>query len=396
MMLKDNLRAAVKSQRENMGRKEELIEREIEAELDTESPHAVIISGVRRAGKSTLLKQLMDETNTYLNFEDTRLADFELRDFKKLQEIFEEEFKDHETVFLDEIQNVEEWEKYVRQQQEKGKKFFITGSNASMLSKELGTRLTGRHLTYEIFPFSYREMLELKDREASKESFKHYLEKGCFPEYLKYENQQILQELMQDILIRDIAVRHNIRDTETLRKMAVYLMTNIGNEITHNSLRDYFDLGSTNTVSSYISHFKESYLLFTIPQFHHSPKKQMVNPKKVYSIDTGLSKAHSLTSSPDRGRLLENAVFLHLRRQHNEIYYYQGENECDFLVREDGEIVKAFQSCYRLNERNKQREIDGIKEVKEEFNPEETKIVTLDQEEKIDGIEVVKAHSWMG
>lgn len=394
MILKNTIETAVKSQKENLEQSEDLIEREIEGELDLESSHAVIISGVRRAGKSTLLKQLMEQNEPYLNFEDTRLADFEIEDFKKLQEVFEEEFQDHETIFLDEIQNVPEWEKYIREKQEKGKKFFITGSNASMLSKELGTRLTGRHLTYELFPFSYSEMLRLKGKESSPESFKQYLEKGGFPEYLKYENQQILQELMEDILIRDIAVRHNVRDTDTLRKMAVYLMTNIGNEITHNKLKEYFDLGSTNTVSSYISHFKESYLIFTIPQFHYSPKKQMVNPKKVYSIDTGLSKTHSLTSSPDKGRLLENAVFLHLRRKHDDIYYYQGENECDFLVREDEEIVKAVQSCYKLNERNKNREINGIKEVEEKFNPEETKIVTMNQKEKINNKDVVRAHKW--
>ena len=395
MILKDRIEAVVKSQRENYTQKEDIIDRDIKGEIDLESPHAVIISGIRRAGKSTLLKQLMNDESPYLNFEDTRLTDFEVEDFHKLQEVFEENFQDSETVYLDEVQNVPEWEKYIREQQDQGKKFFITGSNASMLSKELGTRLTGRHLTYELFPFSYSEMLEFKDLEDSEESFKEYLEKGGFPEYLKFENQEILQELMDDILIRDIAVRHNVRNTDTLRKMAVYLMSNVGNEITHNKLKEYFDLGSTNTVSSYISHFKESYLLFTIPQFHYSPKKQMVNPKKVYSIDTGLAQTHSLTSSPDRGRLLENAVFLHLRRQHDEIYYHQDEGECDFLVRENEEITKAVQSCYKINERNKEREIDGIKEVEEKFNPDETKIITFDQEDRLDGIEVQPAHKWM-
>lgn len=395
MILKDTLETVVEFQQE-LFRDGNYIERELRKEIDTESPHAVIISGVRRGGKSTLMKQLMeDKEGPYLNFEDARLADFELKDFHKLQEVFEEKFGDG-PFFLDEIQNVEEREKYVREQQDRGRKFFLTGSNASLLSTELGTRLTGRHLKYELFPFSYSEMLKLYKEERSPETLKKYLEKGGFPEYLKYDNPQILQELLEDILIRDIATRHNVRDTETLRKMAVYLMTNAGNKITHNSLKEYFGLGSTNTVSSYMSHFKESYLLFTIPQFHHSPKKQMMNPKKVYSIDTGLSNTHSRSSSPDRGRMLENAAFLELRRKHNDIYYYQGDAECDFLVRKNKEITKAVQICYRVTEENKQREIDGIKEVEEKFNPEETMIITFDQEDRLDGLEVIPAWKWMG
>jgi len=141
-------------------------------------------------------------------------------------------------------------------------------------------------------------------------------------------------------------------------------------------------LGSTNSVIAFISYFEDSYLLFTVPKFAYSLKKQLVNPKKVYSIDNGLSNVNSVSFSSDRGRMLENIVFLHLRSKYNKIFYFKEKNECDFIVKEKGTITKSIQVCYELTEDNKQREIDGLMEAMEMFKLEEGLILTYKQEDK--------------
>jgi len=385
MILKDTLKGIVRSQREEISNFDYGIERENVAKIEPNVSFAVIISGVRRCGKSTLLRQLIKKLNGfyYFNFEDPKAINFEVGDFQKLNEVFKEEYGSHYYYFFDEIQNVHQWELFVRAMLDKDKKIVITGSNASLLSKELGTRLTGRHLRYELFPFSYREFLNFTNKKPNINSFQHYFIKGGFPEYLKFNNAQILQELLNDILVRDIAVRYNIRSIKTLKEMALYLITNIGKEFSYNLLKRTFDLGSTNTVIDFVSYFEDSYLLFTIQKFDYSLKKQLVNPKKIYSIDNGLSNANSTSFSGDKGRMLENIVFINLRKKYKEIFYFQEKNECDFVVKQGTNIRNAIQVCYDLNEDNKKREINGILGAMKKFKLKEGLILTYDQEDKI-------------
>ncbi len=385
MILKDTLKGIVRSQREEISNFDYGIERENVAKIEPNVSFAVIISGVRRCGKSTLLRQLIKKLNGfyYFNFEDPKAINFEVGDFQKLNDVFKEEYGSHYYYFFDEIQNVHQWELFVRAMLDKDKKIIITGSNASLLSKELGTRLTGRHLRYELFPFSYREFLNFTNKKPNINSFQHYFIKGGFPEYLKFNNAQILQELLNDILVRDIAVRYNIRSIKTLKEMALYLITNIGKEFSYNLLKRTFDLGSTNTVIDFVSYFEDSYLLFTIQKFDYSLKKQLVNPKKIYSIDNGLSNANSTSFSGDKGRMLENIVFINLRKKYKEIFYFQEKNECDFVVKQGTNIRNAIQVCYDLNEDNKKREINGILGAMKKFKLKEGLILTYDQEDKI-------------
>ncbi|MBU1198330.1 MAG: ATP-binding protein [Nanoarchaeota archaeon] len=397
MILKDKLREIVKLQREELKRQNTGIPRELIKKIDFNSSHAIIISGIRRCGKSTLLRQIMKKTSKfyYFNLEDSRANDFELADFEKLNKIFKEDYGEQKNYFFDEIQNVPGWEKFIRRLQDNGKKVFITGSNASLLSKELGTRLTGRHLTYELFPFSFIESLELKKENPSLEKFQDYLNKGGFPEYLKYENNEILQQVFKDIIIRDIVARYGLRSTNVVKELALYLITNTSKEFTHNQLRKIFEVGSTNTITSYISYYEESYLLFTIPQFNYSYKKQLVNAKKIYAIDTGLIKANTASFSEDKGRILENSVFLKLRRKYKEIYYFKEKYECDFVIKEKGEITQAYQVCYELNEHNQNREINGLKEAMKKFKLKKGIILTLEQKDEFENISVIPAYEWM-
>ncbi|MEA3357633.1 MAG: ATP-binding protein [Patescibacteria group bacterium] len=385
MILRDVLKQIVKSQESEILSAEKGVKRKSLGEIDLDLPHAQIVSGVRRCGKSTFMRQLMDlqENPCYFNFEDPRALNFEVSDFKKLEEIFNEEYGICNSFFFDEIQNVARWEVAVRSILDREKKVVVTGSNASLLSRELGTRLTGRHLRHELFPFSYTEMLTLTKKKPGIESFDKYMEKGGFPEYLRYGRIDILQSLFEDIIARDIVVRHNIRNSETLREMAVYLLTNTSKEFTYNSLRKIFSLGSTNTATSFVSYLGDSYLVFTVPKFDYSLKKRLVNPKKVYSIDVGLANANSVSFSEDKGRVLENIVYLKLREKTKEIFYYRRKGECDFVAREGKKITRAVQVCYSLNEENQEREINGLIEALNEFNLKEGLILTHNQEDQL-------------
>lgn len=401
MIIKESLRKIVKSQKNDILKNSSSIEREKLEEIKTLNSYAIILSGVRRCGKSTLLKQMIRKVKNfyYFNFEDPVAVSFELSDFQVLEEIFKEEYGESDYYFFDEIQNVPKWEIYVRSMLDKGKFFIITGSNASLLSRELGTRLTGRHINYELFPFSFKEFLKLKKKNANIESFQEYFIKGGFPQYLKNESAETLRDLFNDIINRDILARYKIRNSKSLREMAIYLVTNIGKEFSYNSLKKIFNLGSVNSTISFISFFEDSYMLFTIPRFNYSYKKQIINPKKIYSIDNGFSSINSVSFSEDKGRMLENMVFINLRRKYKDIFYFQEKSECDFIIKDREKIIQAIQVCYNLNEQNKDRELNGLLEAMNKFKLKEGLILTYNQSDSFDindkKIKVIPLWKWL-
>jgi uncharacterized protein len=344
------------------------------------SSHAFIITGIRRCGKSTLLQQIINASTQkyiYLNFEDPRLAGFDLSDFNRLQEIAEE--NDIETFFFDEIQLVNQWEIYVRFRLDEGYRIFITGSNATMLSKELGTKLTGRHISRELFPFSYREYLLFTEQHACNESSRTYLNSGGFPEFLKTGMSEILMQTFNDIIIRDIALRFNIKNTILMQQLSVWLLSNVGKLFTGNSLRKLFQIGSSASIMEYLSYFSDAYLFFFVPRFSYSGKVQMVNPKKIYCIDNGFIKTNSISFTDDHGRLLENMVFLHLRRTTTEIYYFAEKKECDFVVFQQKKLLALYQVCWQVDMDNIERETNGLKEAMEFFGVNHGYIITANQ-----------------
>jgi predicted AAA+ superfamily ATPase len=272
----------------------------------------------------------------FLNFEDIRLVTFGTDDFERLlKEIEKRQIK---ILFFDEIQLVAGWEIFVHHLLREGYYVFITGSNASLLSGEMATHLTGRQLSIELFPFSFSEFIRYKNLMANEESLKEFLSMGGIPEYVKSYNSLIINTLVDDILIKDIAVRHAIKDVESLRQLALYLVCNVGNLLFANKLIDIFGIKSPSTILEYFSHLKDAYLVDFVPQFSYSLKKQTRNPKKVYSIDSGIVKTLGFNFSENQGHILENAVYLHLRRIYKEIYYFKGKNECDFVVCRNGKV----------------------------------------------------------
>ena len=385
MITREDLIGIVKLQKEELKQFGYGVEREKAKELKLNLQFALILSGVRRSGKSTLMRQLMKKVKGpyYFNFEDPRVINFEVSDFQKLDEVFRKLYDKQEYYFFDEIQNVPKWELFVRRLVDSKKNVIITGSNASLLSKELGTRLTGRHLTYEIFPFSYKEFLYFTKEKQGIDSFNRYLFDGGFPEYLRVHFPNLLQDLLKDIIARDIVTRHKVRNVATLNAMAIYLITNIGKEFSYNALKKLFKLGSINSIISFVSYFEDSYLLFTVPRFDYSMKKRIVFPKKIYCIDNGLASKNSTSFSQDKGRMLENLVFITLRRnKRDEIYYFKENRECDFVVRNGHEIAKAIQVCYDFNDDNKDREIEGLQEAMTRFKLKEGLILTYNQEDE--------------
>lgn len=349
------------------------------------STHALIVSGIRRCGKSTWLQQIRrkeEQPSIYLNFEDPRLAGFDLGDFNRLQELAEKE--NVTTYFFDEIQIVENWESFVRFRLDEGNRIYITGSNAAMLSRELGTKLTGRHITKEMFPFSFKEYLAFKDIQATEQSSLQYMKSGGFPEYLKTNAPEVLVNAFNDILIRDIAVRYSIKNTHTLQQLAVWLVSNTGKPFTANNLKKIFEISSSSTIGEYLSFFVDAYLYFYIPKFSYSQKVQIMNPKKVYCIDNGFIEINSASFSDDHGRLLENLVFMQLRRQTSEIFYFSDKKECDFVVFDRGKLKGLYQVCWQLDQNNMQREFAGIIEAMDFFGVNSAEIITHNQSDNFE------------
>jgi len=359
----------------------------------------IIITGVRRCGKSVFLSQIINnffKNYYYINFEDERLASFDLKDFNRLYEILIELFGKHKNFFLDEIQNINGWERWVRRMHENDFKFFITGSNARLLSRELATLLTGRHLQFSIFPFNFREFLKFYGFELKKDDiyiierrvlinkyFSNYLKKGGFPEYLKDNRIEILQEYFSDIIQRDIVERYSIGNVKQLKELARYLITNIGNLITYNTLKKLIEARSVNTIIKYFSYLENAYLLFSVPYFSYSLKKQKVNPFKVYSIDIGLRNAISFKFSKDMGRLYENVVAIELKRKDKELYYWKNQQneEVDFVIKERLKIKQLVQVCYNIEDYNtKKREIKALLKASRELKCSNLIVITEDEE----------------
>ena len=272
-------------------------EREQLAEVERAAnlPHAVIVSGLRRVGKSTLLAQMAHklgrEAFYYVNFEDDRFLGFQPEDANALYQALLETFGERKIFVMDEVQNITGWEHFVRRFMDMDFKFYITGSNASLLSRELGTRLTGRYVPIELFPFSFKEFLRFCGEPLSdlqrmttleqarlKKQLDVYLQSGGVPDALKYPELPLLRTLYDDVLYRDIATRYRLDAVAALKELAFYLMSNPASPVSFNKLKDQFRLGSVNTIKSYIDYMENSWLVFTLNLYDFSVKRQQIAP----------------------------------------------------------------------------------------------------------------------
>lgn len=381
-------------------------------------PHALIIAGLRRAGKSTVLLQLIGQAFHgdvyYFDLEDERLVGFTTQDFNTLYEVMIELYGEKKVFFLDEVQNIPEWERFVRRLQDDKVKFVITGSNASLLSIELGTKLTGRYVQIELFPYSFREFLNAceisfhensflitSERAILKKHFNEYMQVGGIPEFVTYRAPHILTTLYENIIYKDIVVRYELHAIKAFRELAIYLMSNVGSLISYTKLKNILNLGSVNTVKNYIHYLENAYLIFTIDGYAYSVQQQTISQKKIYAIDTGLVQAVSIHFSANTGRYIENIVFLELRRRYKEIYYYRTQNnlEVDFHVRVKHKIL-LIQVCESLSQdKTRQRELTALTTAMTELNIQKGLILTLDEHETINignhEITVMPIYQWL-
>ncbi|MCK4327032.1 MAG: ATP-binding protein [Candidatus Diapherotrites archaeon] len=338
---------------------------------------ALYFFGPRRAGKTFVCMQLLSKLSKkhgkksclYVNFEEPALAGNLRTEF--IEEIVVEFKKVHgkwpRFVFLDEVQNVKGWERWVRGAVDRKRfKVFVTGSSAKLLSSEFSTSLGGRGIGFLVLPFSFSEFRRAKPKAGLKE----YLEIGGYPAVVLEKNERkrrrMLEEYFDTAIMRDIVARHDVRDVPTLRTLAVYLLTNSGKRFSYNKLRAMTHL-SFDALRQYLSYLEDALVVFQVPYFSYSMKKALEKPRKYYAYDLGLQGAVSKSFSPDWGRKAENAVAIELVRRRKEIQYYSNKFEVDFIIKE-GTKIKPVNVCY--SEKPPQRETKSLEEFSKKHKSE--------------------------
>ncbi len=395
-MKREIIETLVLDQREVLDKKEKGLLRNVDFDKLISTKQITVISGIRRSGKSTLLLQLMQEYKeySYMNFDDERLLNFSVSDFEELLSVFAK-FTKSKVLFFDEIQNIEGWERFIRRIFDEGYKIFITGSNAKLLSSELATHLTGRYIKIELYPFSFGELLSYHNinyqrlssstRSEIMSLFDDYLLTGGFPEMIKYDDDEFLFRVYEDILYKDLIVRYKIKNIKQFKNLSQYLFTNFTNSISYNSLKSVLNIKSATTVQEYISYLEESYLLFELYKYDFSLKKQFVSNKKVYTIDNGIRNKVALRFSTDKGRFLENMVFIELRRRQKKFYFYKTSKnlEIDFLYNEN-EQFHLLQVSYGLDDlKTREREIKAIVDAAGELTQTKNLLLTYNEEDTL-------------
>lgn len=363
-----------------------------------------VITGPRRAGKSVFASLLLkDKDFAYLNFDDENLLKINNSD-EIIKGIFEV-YGETKFILFDEIQNFKNWELFVNKLQRRGFNLILTGSNAKLLSKELATSLTGRHIPIEILPFSFREFLKAKNFEIKEidlpetkgkilNYLNEYLKNGGFPEVVvkNLEAKTYLDTLADAILLKDVVKRYKVRFSQKIYDLFLYLVSNFTNEFTFTKLKNNLNFNSVNTVQNYLSYLEEAYLIFSLNRFSFKAKEQIKTAKKVYLVDNGFVLAKSFQFSQDLGKLMENLVFGELLKRglkvNENIFYYQTRNqkEIDFVIKEGTKIKNLIQVVYQFSDSEIQkREIKSLIEASQELKCDNLTIVTWDteKEEKI-------------
>lgn len=380
-------------------------------------PYILSIVGVRRCGKSTLIKQIINyliaERNVkpknifFLNLEHPGFSRYK-GDAAYLERIYEDYRKLASPegmvyCFLDEVHFFNEWQVFVKAHYEKKKtKFIVTGSNSRLLSSEFITLLSGRTTPVEVYPFSFSEFMRArgadypdsvsfaKHRHTIRNLMDDYLHFGGFPEIAFMRRPETIKEVhamyARSMIYQDIAARFGVKKPIDLENLFYYLAANVSSLYTFNSIAKLTDL-SDKTIKEYLSYFSDAYLLFTVDAFSYSVKQQMKSPKKIYAIDSGLAGSVSFRFSDDTGRHLENAVFLELKRSGKDLYYYKTKSghEVDFICREGRKVTDVIQVAKELrDEKTKSRELKALFKAMDETGVAKGTIVTYEDEEEIE------------
>lgn len=414
--------------REYWGRKlPEVKERRIKLSMEKNFINDIV--GPRRAGKTYLMfltlknltKRIDKEATIYINFENRKLLPLKERYFNDIIEFIYAEnlFEKHKTIylFLDEVQRIRGWERYVRSIYDEFKdniKIFVSGSSANLLSKDYSKLLTGRHITTLVTPLSFKEFLlfkgiEIKTQTEKEEAyvkkyFKEYLQTGGFPDVvIGKEKEDILSQLFTDIISRDVLPRADIRKEDVAEEFSYYLASNVSNLLSFNKMKKYFTSRgikiSVPTLTNYFWHLKNAFLFFDSLIFSYKVKDQMQYPRKIYCIDNGIANIAGFKMSENLGQIYENTVATELLRRGFKLYYWKNKQneEVDFVVKEGIKVKQLIQVCSDIDAiETKQRGTKALVEAIKEFRLKKGLILTSDVEgeEVLDGKTIVYIPLW--
>lgn len=362
----------------------------------------VALTGVRRSGKSTIILQIIEDLiqnekvnpkNTlYLNFEEPSfVGSLELKLLIKIFDAYLEFYnpKGKIYLFLDEVQLVKNWEKFVVSLYDRKAniKIFVTGSSSKLLQNEISTLLSGRYISKTVYPLSFREFLDFKKTEYKPllktpklyNQLREYLEFGGFPKIVleknKHNKRILLAEYFNSIVERDIILRHQIKNIKDVREIISFVFANVSKQTSTYKLEKNFDISSQN-IRRYFEYFDEAFLLQFVSFFSYSVKKQIYNPQKIFAIDTGLRNAVSFKFSEDIGKLLENTVFMEFLRKKEQPYYWENGTEIDFLTRKGYQVSELFNACYSLEDKQTlNREIKSLEKGMAEFKKSKAALI---------------------
>lgn len=364
-----------------------------------------VILGPRRAGKSVFVFMLLeDRPCMYFNFDDEVLGSGIATN--ELMKELHAAYGSVKTVFFDEIQNLPNWELFANRLHREGYNLVLTGSNAQLLSKELATHLTGRHMPIEILPFDFNEFLKAKKFEVDSEYsalpqkrgellnlMDNYLTNGGFPEVTvnNVDPKDYLGVLFDALLFKDVVKRHRVRFSTQVSNLGTHLVNNFANLYTIRKLQEALNLKSTTTVDKYIAYLEEAYLVFSLERYSPKSVRRIKSPRKVYTVDNGFVSAKAVQHSSDKGKLMENLVFMELVKRGNQpnrnLFYYKTRNnrEIDFVVKKGIEILELIQVCFDLRSPSvEQRETRALFEAGEELKVSTLTILTWDEERTVE------------
>ncbi|MEI7961348.1 MAG: ATP-binding protein [archaeon] len=360
----------------------------------------VVITGIRRCGKSSLMVLVRDELKLYkkncifVDFSDERLIDFDHNDFEKIESyLVENNYAKEVFFFIDEVQEVMHWEKWVNRLKEKHQ-ILITGSNSKLLSKEIASTLTGRSTSLNLQPFGFKEflfakntnldnyLLDSKKQALIRRLFVEYSKNGGFPKMILSNDETILRELYENILYRDVVARLGKTLERPVKELSANFLANPSSAVSSRRASELTGVKNLLTIKKVLSEFENSFLYIFISKFDYSIRKQIQNPRKVYCSDNGFLTRLGFAFSDNEGKLLENIVAIELKRRLKETYYFSDSKECDFVIREGNKIVAAIQVTTKLSGENEERELLGLLGAMSAFNLNEGLILTNDQEEE--------------
>ncbi len=388
---------------------EKIIERESGKEKALNAlkfPNILAVLGVRRCGKSVFSWLVLNgKKYGYINFDDEALYGISTQDLNLVLKAFYELYgTDLEFIVLDEIQNIVGWELFANRLR-RTKKVIVTGSNSRILSGELATHLTGRYIDFTLFPFSFREFLNynnvsletLKAHEYSTDThvtaekmLKEYIDNGGFPETYKF-GKDIIKSIFRDVVTKDVIRRYRIKNVNTVEALAKYLVSNFSNEISYNKLKNIFEIKKVTTIKNYVGYFQDAYLIFVLERFSPKLKQQMIAPKKIYCIDTGIINVISFRETENFGKLMENLVLTEFLRRRSywqdklQIYYWKDhfQHEVDFVAKEGLRVKQLVQVCYNVEDYNtKEREIKSLLKASKEMRCNDLLVITWDHEDE--------------